>query len=138
MRTVSYKKPFQASVLVVLIATIGIGLVAPLVSRRREGIANERIEMQSLLNALHYYQAEFDKYPSGSSSEILQALLGNNPKKRVLLETRSTNNAGQFVDPWGTPYEITFESTNHVMIRSAGKNRSFGDKDDVTAGTSRR
>ena len=100
-----------------------------------------KLEMQSLLNALQLYQAEFNKYPSGSPSEIAQALLGNNPKKHVFLGGflgRSTNNAGQFVDPWGTPYEITVESTNHIVLRCAGKNRAFGDKDDVTMDTSQR
>jgi hypothetical protein len=42
------------------------------------------------------------------------------------------------LDPCGTPYEIAFESTNYVMIRCAGKTRSFGDKDDVTMSTSHR
>ncbi len=131
-----YKKAFLGSVLVILLATIAAGLFLPLM--RRQAIV--KLEMQSLLNALQFYQAEYDSYPSGSSSKILQALLGNNPKKRVFLSigARSTNNAGQFVDPWGTPYEIGVESTNLVMIRCAGKNRSFGDKDDMTVGTSRR
>ena len=85
------------------------------------------------------YQAEFDKYPSGSLAEIVQALVGNNPRKRVFLLTgRSTNSAGQFVDPWGTPYEITVESNKHVMIRCAGKSRVFGDKDDWTKDLSHR
>lgn len=47
------------------------------------------------------------------------------------ISPRSTNNAGQFVDPWGTPYDIVFESTNRVTIKSAGKDKVFSDKDDV-------
>src|SRR6266566_1011756 len=106
MRTEFYKKAFLNSVLFILIATVAVGLILPLMRRPAEGIPIVKTEMQSLLAALQYYQAEFDKYPSGSSSEILQVLLGNNPKKRAFLslEARSTNNAGQFVDPWGTPY----------------------------------
>jgi hypothetical protein len=141
MRTVNYKRASLGSVLVILILTIVAGLFLPLRSRPVEGMPLVKLEMQSLLNAVQLYQAEYDKYPSGSSSEISQALLGNHKKKHVFLSTfraRSTNKAGQFVDPWGTPYEIAFESTNCVMIRCAGKNRSFGDKDDVTMSTSLR
>jgi hypothetical protein len=53
------------------------------------------------------------------------------------IPARSTNNAGQLIDPWGTPYEIIFEPTNYVTIRSAGKNKTFGDEDDVTMNTQR-
>jgi len=137
---VNYKKAFLNSVLFILIATVAVGLILPLMRGPAEGILIVKTEMQSLLSALQFYQVEFDRYPSGGSSEILQALLGNNPKKRVFLSigARSTNNTGQFVDPWGTPYEIRVESNNHVIVRSAGKNRSFGDKDDVTMSTSHR
>ena len=141
MQRVNYKKAIASSVLIILILTILVGLFLPLKSRPLEGIPIVKLEMQSLLNALQFYQAEYDRYPSGSSSEIAQALSGNNPKKHVFLSlfrARSTNNAGQFVDPWGTPYEISVESTNHVVIRCAGKNRIFGDKDDVTVDTSGR
>jgi len=64
--------------------------------------------------------------------------VGNNPKKKVFLNIpeRSTNSAGEFVDPWGTSYRIIIESTNHVAIQSAGMNRIFGDNDDVTMSTS--
>jgi hypothetical protein len=118
-------------------------LTVPVLLSRRHREKPEpkvQIEMRSLLGALRHYEADYDKYPSGDSPEILQALLGSNPRMIVLLTIppRSTNNAGQFVDPWGTPYEIAFESTNHVTIRSAGNNRTFGDKDDVTMSTSRR
>ena len=94
--------------------------------------------MRILLGALRYYEAEYDQYPPGSSSEILQVLVGNNPKKKVFLSIpeRFTNSTGEFIDPWGTPYRILFESTNHVTIQSAGKNRIFGDHDDVTMSTS--
>ena len=141
MRTQFYKSAFLNSVLVILIVTIAVGLFLRLMRRAAERPQPiVKIDMQSLVFALKHYQADFDKYPSGGSSEILQALLGDNPEKRVFLTigARSSNNACQFIDPWGTPYEIHVESTNHVIVRSAGKNRSFGDKDDVTMSTSNR
>ena len=134
----NFKKAFLAIVLVILIATIVAAFCLPLSTRRVDGMPIVKLELQSLLNAVQLYQAEFYKYPSGNPSEISQAILGKNPKKHVFLSNFRTNNAGQCIDPWRTPYEITVESTNRVMIRSAGKNRSFGDKDDLTLGTSLR
>ena len=43
----------------------------------------------------------------------------------------SINQAGEFLDPWGTPYAINFTSTNSFVISSAGKNKVFGDADDI-------
>ena len=98
-----------------------------------------RLEMDTFLMAMRGYEAAFGKYPSGSATEILQALAGNSPWKRVFLVMgRSTNSFGEFVDPWGTPYKITVESNNRVIIRSAGVNRSFGDKDDWSMSASHR
>ena len=35
-------------------------------------------------------------------------------------------------DYWGTPYRIEIVVQTNYVIRSAGKNRTFGDKDDIT------
>jgi len=132
---------FSRAILVCALLVVVIFLVALILSPRRERPEPKvQIEMRSLLGALQYYQAEYGKYPSGNSSEILKALLGNNPKMKLFLvvPARSTNSTGQFIDPWGTPYEIIFEPTNRVTIRSAGENKTFGDKDDVTMKTSGR
>jgi hypothetical protein len=132
---------FSRAILVCAILVVVIFLIAPILLPRREKPEPKvQIEMRSLLGALQYYQAEYGKYPSGNSAGILQALLGNNPKMQpfLVVPARSTNSTGQFIDPWGTPYEIVLESANHVTIRSAGENKTFGDKDDVTMKTSGR
>jgi hypothetical protein len=43
----------------------------------------------------------------------------------------SVNQAGELLDPWGTPYAISFSSTNSFVISSAGKDKIFGDKDAI-------
>jgi hypothetical protein len=60
-------------------------------------------------------------------------LSGDNPLKITFFVSGAwnTNSSGEFVDPWQTPYKLTVESTNRVTIRSAGKNKVFGDDDDV-------
>jgi len=35
------------------------------------------------------------------------------------------------VDPWKTPYQIDFLQPTNFIISSAGKNKIFGDKDDI-------
>ena len=126
-------KTILICVLVGLIIILAVPILMPRWGHRETGEPLVKIEMRSFLGALRYYEAEYDQYPPGSSSEILQALVGNNPKKKVFLSIpeRSTNSAGEFVDPWRTPYRIIIESTNGVTIQSAGKNRIFGDNDDV-------
>jgi type II secretory pathway pseudopilin PulG len=92
-----------------------------------------KMDEEMLLQALNSYRSVYNRYPAGNSFEVLSTLTGNNPQKTVFLniDASSTNNIGEFVDPWQTPFQLTFESTNHVTIRSAGKNKIFGDKDDV-------
>ena len=42
-----------------------------------------------------------------------------------------TNSQGEMLDPWRTPYRIEAHARANFIVRSAGKNREFGDKDDI-------
>jgi hypothetical protein len=42
-----------------------------------------------------------------------------------------TNGLGEFVDVWGTPYEVRSEGPGRLAIRSAGADGQFGDADDI-------
>lgn len=90
------------------------------------------MEMSSLLFAMQQYAAKYDHYPSGNASQISAALLGDNPDKLQFMKVgqAGTNSRGELTDPWQTSYRIVFDSTNHFTIRSAGKNKVFGDQDD--------
>ena len=136
----NHKRTFLYLVLLFMIGGIVAVFLIPLMRKPPEPREPARIGMQNLLHSLQFYQVEYGRYPSGDSSEISKALLGSNPKKIVFLNVyaRSTNSTGQFVDPWGTPYEIAFGSNNHVTIRSAGQNKILGDADDVAMSTSHR
>src|SRR5438552_1279798 len=92
------------------------------------------VEVDGLMAALQQYHMEFKAFPPGDSVEIQKALQGGNPRGLPFFQagSRSLNNKGELLDPWGTPYRFTFSSTNRVVVTSAGKNRIFGDKDDVT------
>jgi len=93
-----------------------------------------RMEIYSFAAAMESYKDAYGTYPTGDNSTVFGALRGNNPKKLIFLDVhpRSISADGAFVDPWQTPYEIRVNSTNSVSVRSAGKNKHFGDADDVT------
>jgi hypothetical protein len=67
------------------------------------------------------YKYEFGSYPIGDYAQVLKKLFGDDPQKIEFLR----------VDPWGTPYAINFLSTNSFIISSAGKDKKFGDTDDI-------
>ncbi len=88
----------------------------------------------SIAEALRGYHQEFRDYPHGNSNkEIADAIFGKNPKKLIFLENSRrhgfTNEHGDLVDPWGTPYQFTFTG-DKFEIWSAGADRSFGTDDD--------
>lgn len=91
-------------------------------------------DMRNLRAALIQYHAEFGEYPSGENSDILKILSGENSKKIKLFNVnpKSVNSRGEFLDPWKTPYEIKIVEQTNCTISSAGPNRVFGDKDDLT------
>jgi len=93
-----------------------------------------KIDVVNLKAALQQYHAEYGALPGGNSSQILTVLRGENPWKICFFTAppRSINPSGEFIDPWGTPYYIGYASTSRVFVRSAGKNKIFGDKDDIT------
>jgi len=43
----------------------------------------------------------------------------------------NTNAAGEVVDIWRTPFRIELVGQTNFVIRSAGQNHTFGDKDDI-------
>lgn len=85
-------------------------------------------EVDGLFEALHKYKEHVGEYPRGANQDIAKALIGNNPKRVIILAVRHENlNAkGEIVDPWGTPLKI-YCADREVLIRSAGPNRIFED-----------
>jgi hypothetical protein len=92
-----------------------------------------RVVLREIQAEIGYYKYDFGSYPTGDCAQVLRELFGNNPQKIEFLspQNMSVNQAGELLDPWGTPYIINFPSTNGFVISSAGKNKVFGDKDDI-------
>ena len=85
-------------------------------------------DVDNLFYALQQYKEHIGSYPVGSNAQVVQALLGNNPKNLIILVGRKKdlNSKGEFVDPWGTPLRIYFAGEG-ILVRSAGPNKRFDD-----------
>ena len=81
------------------------------------------------------YQTEYGSLPAGNNTDITSALRGANPRNIVFFELRSRdmNSLGEVIDPWGTPYRFTLQDGQSPLIRSAGPDRIFDDKDDLVS-----
>lgn len=91
-----------------------------------------RVEGAKLQEALAAYFEEFGQYPPGEAPAIIAELRGGNTKEIVFFECppERLNLKGELLDPWGTPYRITFESESAPpRIHSAGLNRFFEAED---------
>ena len=85
-------------------------------------------DVDNLFYALQQYKERIGSYPVGSNAEVVQALLGKNPKNLIILvgKKKELNSKGEIIDPWGTPLRIYFAGEG-VLVRSAGPNKRFDD-----------
>ncbi len=112
-----------------------IFLVAARLPRLMEWATKGRAnaEIISIGAAMEEHRKHLGHYPSGELADTLRSLRGENEKKIVflLMDAKSAGSGGEFLDPWGTPYRIEIQGTNHLRIASAGPNKTFGDGDDI-------
>ncbi|MBI5386468.1 MAG: hypothetical protein HZA90_17490 [Verrucomicrobia bacterium] len=117
-------------IVAILLALIGAAWLWLFITRWMEArpVRAFHTEVDSLFEAFHKFKEHVGRYPEGANAEIARALVGNNPKKVIILALRKENlNAkGEIVDPWGTPLKIYF-ADNEVLLRSAGPNKVFED-----------
>ena len=119
-----------------LIAIIGVvltGMLLPFFSKVKFGRPSQtQLDIAGLVFALKNYELVYGVYPTGESSNIVSMLAGDNPQKTVFLNFRRTmKNPNEMVDPCETPYQIKFLQQTNFIIRSAGKDKIFGDADDI-------
>jgi hypothetical protein len=118
--------------LIVIIAVVLAGMLLPISSRPIVGRPSKaKLQIAELVIALKNYESAFGVYPTGENSNIVSVLAGDNAKKIVFLNFRRImEHPNEMVDPWGTPYRIEFFQQTNFIIRSAGKDKIFGDADD--------
>ena len=66
-----------------------------------------------------------------NSSNSFSASFLNFTTSAIRVNRNGTNSSGELLDSWGTPYRIEITVQTNYIIRSAGKDGTFGDKDDI-------
>jgi len=71
-------------------------------------IARCRVELDDIARALSAFNNDQGTLPSGDTQSILRVLNGENPQRKVYLNfaRKSGRGANEYIDPWGTPYQI--------------------------------
>jgi hypothetical protein len=90
-------------------------------------------DVNELLLALKAYQITFGNPPQGSVAQICASLRGNNPTKEPVVESYTTNDSGEFIDPWGMPYRFSMASKFSVYSCGPNKADDQGRGDDIIA-----
>ena len=108
---------------------------------RQTRLSRARNDVALIALALEGFARENGKYPAGTTGEVGALLRGDdvagqNPHKLDYLtaEVDEVNAAGEFVDPWGTPYRISTNPRGRAY--SCGPNRvdEQGHGDDIASG----
>ena len=83
--------------------------------------------------AMSEYQEDYSAYPEGGNDDVANILLGDNSRQKLYLPRDSTViRNGMMVDLWKNPLQINVKGDSLVII-SAGRNKQFGDDDDITS-----
>jgi hypothetical protein len=103
-----------------------------------DGSCREDIDFLELV--ISQYCKHLDGNPVGDNAEIAAALRGDNPKGIALLPQEGPfyDSDGRLVDRWGTPYFFHAVARQRMDIVSAGPDREFWTKDDLSARLSHR
>jgi hypothetical protein len=123
-------------IVVAIVILIAIGLLVwPALREGPRPKPNTRVimELASLRYACLAYRAEFGTFPTGATAQTCLLLSGKNLKNIPFMEWSNDRmgSDGTFLDFWGTPYRMDFQNPTNPVVRSAGKDRSWGTKDDI-------
>jgi hypothetical protein len=125
--------------ILLLLAVIGWIVFSMLEYRtdRNYGFIRTKVDESQIATALEVYSNVYGAFPPGNTESIERILNGedldgkNLKKIQFLIFRRGIERSNELADPWGTPYAISFSSTNSFVISSAGKDKKFGDADDI-------
>jgi type II secretory pathway pseudopilin PulG len=82
-------------------------------------------DLATLQGGMEAYRTALGRYPAGTAAQILGALRGQNTSSNAFLvvSPRRVNAAGEYTDPWRTPYHIGFDESGKPRVYSFGPNR---------------
>lgn len=91
------------------------------------------VEAKKFRDALITYSNVFGNIPTQEVPAIIATLTGQNPSNIVFidLDPGHFDGFGRYTDYWRTPYRIELTDKNFLIFCSAGRNRTFGDGDDI-------
>jgi hypothetical protein len=93
-------------------------------------VLETRVEERSMGELLEKKAFEVSGLTNIPNEFILNPFLITNKYKGISFTTR-TNASGELIDFWQTPFQIKSVEQTNFIIRSAGPNKIFGDKDDI-------
>lgn len=89
------------------------------------------VSLNMLVFAFNQAREHLGDYPTGSWQQVSSLLTGDNVKKLRFINGIRTNQFGELLDFWGTPY--SYEISSNLVIKSAGPDGLFGSQDDKSA-----
>jgi hypothetical protein len=92
--------------------------------KRARGVATET-EIRLVAISFDLYMKENGKLPVGNNVSITSAF------SDIASFSWETNRIGETVDAWKTPLQIQVFNGTNFLITSAGRNKIFGDLDDI-------
>jgi hypothetical protein len=115
-----------------LICLLAIGLISFIAGKllpagsfpNKAKMINTKFEEAKIASALQRHLTEAGTNFDGDW--IFHALFNTNNQYHA-----HTNSLGETIDLWDTPYRIDFVPPTNFIIRSAGKDKIFGDADDI-------
>ena len=106
---------------------------APLATLLDQPQSSVEAEIQGVQEVLALYRRAFGENPIGQNDDIVDALLGNNPKHIAFLRGDIARiRDGKLLDRWKAPYWFHAESGTEFEIRSSGPDRELFTDDDIT------
>jgi type II secretory pathway pseudopilin PulG len=128
-------------IILVVLALAGGAVVWWFAIRPVRQRAKARHDVNVLAFVLDKFVQEQGEYPHGDLGTICRLLKGEsingqNPRRLDYVEASAyeQNDKGEFVDPWGTSYRLSFDPV--VRVYSCGPNRidEQGAGDDIASG----
>jgi hypothetical protein len=130
---------FASAMILLLLAVVGwiVFSVFGYSKDRNYDFIRTKVDESQIATALERYSNVYGAFPPGNTESIERILGGedlkgkNSQKIQFLIFRRRIEHPNEMTDPWGTPYAIRCSSTNSFVISSAGKDKQFGDADDI-------
>ena len=92
------------------------------------------VVLENLRSVFRQYNLRFGANPVGDNAEITASLNGQNPRQVNFLNSDDglhTNDRGELIDNWGTPFFFHQLSRTEMEIHSAGPDRRMWSQDDL-------